>query len=153
MSKNSKTPVQQARYLIVQMLYAWMMSEKSPIETQADILSLNAGAHKKATIGYTTETIAAISAHATDLQKQITPYFATTQWIGLSLPVRAILLLATYEITQKPNIPTTVSIHEAVLLAKTFAETGAHKFINATLDAFAQDWQKQQASEHDTSNA
>jgi N utilization substance protein B len=48
---------------------------------------------------------------------------------------RAILRLATYEITQCEDIPKAVSINEAVEIAKRFSTTESSRFINGVLDA------------------
>lgn len=53
---------------------------------------------------------------------------------------RSILRLATYEITKCTDIPFSVSVNEAILLAKMFSNDGASAYINAVLgklDIFA----------------
>lgn len=49
----------------------------------------------------------------------------------------AILRLAVYEITCVPDIPTSVSINEAVELAKKYSQPAARAFINGVLGALA----------------
>jgi len=49
----------------------------------------------------------------------------------------AILFVAIYELTERPDIPFRVSITEAVNLAKRFGGTDGHKFVNAVLDRAA----------------
>ena len=48
---------------------------------------------------------------------------------------RAVLRLATYEITQCDDIPKAVSINEAVEIARKFSTSESSSFINGVLDA------------------
>jgi N utilization substance protein B len=57
---------------------------------------------------------------------------------GLLDPVeRAVLLIALYELTARPEVPYRVVINEAVGLAKRFGATDGFKFVNAVLDRAA----------------
>jgi len=57
---------------------------------------------------------------------------------GLLDPVeRAVLLIALYELTARPEVPYRVAINEAVGLAKRFGATDGFKFVNAVLDRAA----------------
>jgi len=57
---------------------------------------------------------------------------------GLLDPVeRAVLLIALYELTARPEVPYRVAINEAVSLAKRFGATDGFKFVNAVLDRAA----------------
>ena len=50
---------------------------------------------------------------------------------------RAVLLIALYELTARPEVPYRVAINEAVVLAKRFGATDGFKFVNAVLDRAA----------------
>jgi transcription antitermination factor NusB len=50
---------------------------------------------------------------------------------------RAVLLIALYELTARPDVPYRVAINEAVALAKRFGATDGFKFVNAVLDRAA----------------
>jgi N utilization substance protein B len=50
---------------------------------------------------------------------------------------RAVLLIALYELTARPEVPYRVAINEAVTLAKRFGATDGFKFVNAVLDRAA----------------
>ena len=50
---------------------------------------------------------------------------------------RAVLLIALYELTARPEVPYRVAINEAVGLAKRFGATDGFKFVNAVLDRAA----------------
>ena len=47
---------------------------------------------------------------------------------------KAILRLATYELTRREDVPPRVVINEAIELAKAFAADDSHKFVNGVLD-------------------
>lgn len=49
----------------------------------------------------------------------------------------AILLIGTYELKERPEVPYRVVINEGVSLAKRFGATDGHKFVNAVLDRAA----------------
>ena len=51
----------------------------------------------------------------------------------------AILLLATYELRECPEIPFAAVINEATNLAKIFGATDGHRFVNGVMDAVARD--------------
>ena len=51
----------------------------------------------------------------------------------------AILLVGTYELVSRPDVPYRVVINEAVTLARKFGATDGHKFINAVLDRAARE--------------
>ena len=51
----------------------------------------------------------------------------------------AILLLATYELRECPEIPFAAVINEATNLAKIFGATDGHRFVNGVMDAVAHD--------------
>jgi transcription antitermination protein NusB len=50
---------------------------------------------------------------------------------------RAVLLIALYELSARPEVPYRVAINEAVTLAKRFGATDGFKFVNAVLDRAA----------------
>jgi N utilization substance protein B len=51
----------------------------------------------------------------------------------------AVLLLGTWELAARPDIPFRVTINEAVGLARRFGATDGHKFVNAVLDRAARE--------------
>jgi transcription antitermination protein NusB len=50
---------------------------------------------------------------------------------------RAVLLIALFELTARPEVPYRLAINEAVGLAKRFGATDGYKFVNAVLDRAA----------------
>ncbi len=52
----------------------------------------------------------------------------------------ALLLIGSYELQQRPEVPFRVVISEAVALARRFGATDGHKFVNGVLDRAARLW-------------
>lgn len=66
-----------------------------------------------------------ISANADRPVEQLDPIEHAVLWIGLA------------ELTERPDVPTKVTINEAVELAKEFGASDSHRYVNAILDAVA----------------
>lgn len=64
---------------------------------------------------------------------------ASLNWRLVRMPVidRNILRLASYELLDCPDIPASVSINEAVELAKRFGDKDSRSFVNGILDRIA----------------
>lgn len=123
-----------ARQLAVQGLYEWKLSDNPVEKIIQQCLDEKKG--KNLDHIYFQELMDQVTGKAEKLDKCIEPYLNRT--IGEVDPVEhVILLLAAYELTEKPDIPYRVIINEAIELAKTFGAEQSHKFINGILDALA----------------
>ncbi len=73
----------------------------------------------------------------------------TKNWILERLPLidRNILRIAVFEMVFEPKIPTSVSINEAVELAKEYGGVDSSKFINGVLGQLSNDLKAEQASD------
>lgn len=56
----------------------------------------------------------------------------------------ALLLIGSYELQRRPDVPYRVVINEAVGLARRFGATDGHKFVNGVLDRAARLWRAQE---------
>jgi N utilization substance protein B len=56
----------------------------------------------------------------------------------------ALLLIGSYELQHRPDVPYRVVINEAVGLARRFGATDGHKFVNGVLDRAARLWRAQE---------
>jgi N utilization substance protein B len=56
----------------------------------------------------------------------------------------ALLLIGSFELQQRPEVPYRVVINEAVNLGRRFGATDGHKFINGVLDRAARLWRPQE---------
>lgn len=70
------------------------------------------------------------------LKEHLTP-FLDRPLAQLDPVERAILLIATYELSASPLVPVRVVINEAINLAKAFGAQDSHQYINGVLDAMA----------------
>ena len=73
----------------------------------------------------------------------------TKNWILERLPLidRNILRIAVFEIVFEPKIPASVSINEAVELAKEYGGVDSSKFVNGVLGQLSNDLNAEQASD------
>ena len=64
---------------------------------------------------------------------------ASTNWRVSRMPVvdRNILRIAVFELVECPDIPATVSINEAIELAKCFGAADSRAFVNGIVDRVA----------------
>ncbi|MGQ0616905.1 MAG: transcription antitermination factor NusB [Acidimicrobiia bacterium] len=62
-------------------------------------------------------------------------------WTVERMPVidHVVLRMATWELGQRPDVPTAVVISEAVALAKQFSTDGSGRFVNGVLGAVAEE--------------
>jgi N utilization substance protein B len=134
MSRSLIQKRHQARFLLIQALYQWQVSENPP----ADILTqfqLNPQ-FDKADQTYFTESFLAVINQVTTVDELYQPYLdrALSELDPIEM---SILRLATYELSQRLDLPYRVVINEALELAKTFGATDGHKYINGVLDKAA----------------
>jgi transcription antitermination protein NusB len=138
MGATSKAPARSARRrsreLAVQGIYQWRL-------TGADLAMVEKQMREEKNLGnYDVEFFSVLlrgvlMQHA-DLEAAIAPYLDRP--LGELSPVEfSVLLLAAYELLQRPEIPYRVIINEAVDLAKTYGGTDGHKFVNGVLDKLA----------------
>ncbi len=71
----------------------------------------------------------------TDIDQLIAKHLIDWEIARIANVDRNILRIATYEMTYCPDIPSSVSINEAVELAKIFSSDDSPKFINGVLDS------------------
>lgn len=132
-----------ARRLVLQGLYQWQLSGASA----GDIITqLYASQNVKSTdTDYFEELLRRAIADSNDLDTAFSPHLdrPLTQLDPIE---RAILLLSTYELKARPDVPHRVVLNEAVELAKSFGAEQSHKYINAVLDKTAAELRKAERS-------
>ena len=123
-----------ARRLAVQAIYRWQLNS-GPWQ---DVLHEFADAQDmpKADRGYFRELIEGVCSARTQLDIDI------AQWtdrpaVQLDPVEHAVLLVAVFELTARPEVPFRVVLNEAVNLTRRFGATDGHKFVNAVLDRAA----------------
>lgn len=131
---RNRSARRRSRELALQGLYQWLVSGNHPaaIEAQAtedDQLSGVDVAHYR-------ELLNGAIDHADQLRDDFGPHLdrAVT---ALSPVEHAILLIGSYELQHRVEIPYRVVINEAVELAKNFGGTDGFRYVNGVLDKVA----------------
>ena len=130
-----------ARELALQGLYQWLVGgqDAAAIEGHLNETDGRDGADelgKKADLGHYRELLHGTIDNAEDLRRQFAPYLDRNVE-ALSPIEHGILLIGTYEMQQRLEIPYRVVINEAVELAKSFGGTDGYKYVNGVLDKLA----------------
>ena len=123
-----------ARRLAVQAIYRWQLND-GPWQ---DVLQEFADAEDmpKADREYFRVLVEGVCGARTQLDIDI------AQWtdrpaVQLDPVEHAVLLVAVFELTARPDVPFRVVLNEAVNLTRRFGATDGHKFVNAFLDRAA----------------
>lgn len=118
-----------AREQAIILLYESEQRSISPLELLAD--------REIASADLTSELLTGIEASRASIDSEIVTY--AKGWALDRMPAldRAILRLAIYELTSRPDVPVAVVIDEAVELAKRFSTDDSGRFVNGVLAAVA----------------
>ena len=120
-----------ARELALQAIYSWQMTA-NPVE-QIELSIATSNNMEKVDMGYFQELLRSVVQKADDLDRTIKPYLGRLPE-ELDLVEKAVLRIATYELTARIDVPYKVVINEAIELAKAFGAEESHKFVNGVLD-------------------
>ncbi|MCL1058943.1 transcription antitermination factor NusB [Shewanella sp. Choline-02u-19] len=120
-----------ARRLAVQAIYSWQLSGNNIADVEHEFLTeQNVDG---VDITYFRELLAGVATKKSQLDELIIPFL--TRPLNEVDPVeKAIVRLATYELTFRKDVPYKVAINEAIELAKAFGAEDGHKFVNGILD-------------------
>ena len=122
-----------ARRLLLQALYQWLIAKADPTEIEADYREENTG---KIDWDYFHEVFSEIPKQADALGEVLAPYL-DRELKALDPIERSLLLLGSFELSSRIDVPYRVVINECVELAKVFGATDSHKYINGVLDKMA----------------
>jgi N utilization substance protein B len=129
-----KSARRRSRELATQGLYQWLLSGVPVGEIDAQLRG--AQGYDKADHEHLDAILNGVIRDAGALSAAITP--CLDRPIDQLSPVeRAVLLVATYELTHHLDIPYRVVINEAVELTKTFGGSDGYKYVNGVLDKVA----------------
>jgi N utilization substance protein B len=120
-----------ARRLATQAIYQWQMT-KDNVADIAQQFALEQDT-KGVDLDYFRDLLFGVSVHAAELDGVFSP-FLSRPLADLDMVDKAVLRLATYELTRREDVPYRVVINEAIELAKAFAAEESHKFVNGVLD-------------------
>ncbi len=123
-----------ARRLTVQALYQWLVNESPPPQLLREFSE--DGAVGRADAEYFAELLNGAVEQAETLCAAFEPYLDRP--LDQLDPVeRAILMLASYELKFRPEVPWKVVVNEAVNLGKLFGAADSYRYINGVLDKLA----------------
>lgn len=130
------SPRRAARELVLQGLYERQVAGNAASDVYGDLAAGSGYAH--ADRAYFDELWQGVVAQDAALLARIAPHL-TRKVADLSPIERAILVIGTWELVNRPDIPYKAVIDEAIELAKTFGATDGHRFVNGVLDKVAQE--------------
>ncbi|NSM23583.1 transcription antitermination factor NusB [Shewanella sp. ZOR0012] len=120
-----------ARRLAVQAIYSWQLSGNNIADVEHEFLTEQS--LDGVDVAYFRELFAGVATKKTQLDELIIPHLDRP--IDEVSPVeKAIVRLASYELTFRKDVPFKVAINEAIELAKAFGADESHKFVNGLLD-------------------
>jgi len=129
-----KSARRRSRELATQGLYQWLLSAAPAGEIDAQIRTVQG--FDKADQAHFDALLHGVIREADTLTAEIEPCLDRPV-VELSPVERAVLLVATFELTHHVEIPYRVVINEAVELAKTFGGVDGYKYVNGVLDKVA----------------
>lgn len=125
-----------ARKLAMQALYRWQMNE-APWQDLVSEFATEEGMDRADT-EYFRELVQGVCDARDELDTSLTSW--TDRKPSMLDPIeRAVLLIGTYELKERKEVPFRVVIDEGVSLARRFGATDGHKFVNAVLDRAARE--------------
>ncbi len=131
-----KVPLAQrrmARQLIMQALYQWLMSGSEEREIRQQFKEANEG---KIDWEYFDAVFPQVIAADEELLGFLHPHL-DREIKALDPVEKALLLLGSFELARRIDVPYRVVINECVELAKQYGATDSHKYINGVLDKLA----------------
>lgn len=123
-----------ARKLAVQALYEWQLNAQPWQDLHQQYLAREDMA--RADASYFRDLIENVCNARADIDAELAT-LVDRPLKDLDPIEHAILLIGTYELKTRPDVPYRVVINEGVELARRFGATDGHKFVNAVLDRAA----------------
>lgn len=120
-----------ARRLAVQAIYSWQLSGNNIADVEHEFLTEQD--IDGVDVAYFRELFAGVATKKGTLDELIAPHLDRPM-DEVSPVEKAIVRLASYELTFRKDVPYKVAINEAIELAKAFGADDSHKFVNGILD-------------------
>ncbi len=134
MTRHASSARSRARRLALQALYQWQVGRQNPKEIEVQLTE--AGSTKNLDLEYFQTLFRSIPAESEALEESLAPQLDRP--VAQLDPVeRAILLIGTFELTCRMDVPSRVILNEAVELAKRFGAEQSHRIVNGVLDKVA----------------
>jgi len=129
-----KSSRRRSRELALQGLYAWQLSGEGALGLRSQLAGSDE--FRKADEAYFDRLLQGTIEQAAEIERLLAPALDRKPE-ELSPIEHGILLMATFELRNLPEVPYKVIINEAVELAKSFGGTDGHKYVNGVLDRVA----------------
>ena len=123
-----------AREFVLQGLYQWLLSGNDFAAIVVQLEQLNG--FERADADYCRELLKRSMDGAEEMAERLQEYL-DRPYREVSPIERGILVLASTELAQYPELPFRVVISEAIELAKRYGGTDGHKYVNGVLDKLA----------------
>lgn len=136
MKKPSPASRSKARRFVLQALYQMHMNGDSAVDVFAQFTQDND--MKRVDTQYLRDLLLGIDAGRTELLELIKPKLER-ELTELDPIETSALLIGTFELSKKIELPFRVAINEGVELAKQFGGAESHKLVNSVLDSLAKE--------------
>ena len=123
-----------SRQFAVQALYSWILTGQNISDIEVHFI--NEHDMEDADVSYFQEILHFVATHKMSLSDHLLPVLSRS-FADVDPVEQAILLIGTYELEQRLDVPYRVVINESVESAKIFGAEDGHKFINGILDKVA----------------
>jgi N utilization substance protein B len=133
-SPAGRSARRRAREFALQGLYQWLVGGADGPAIEAHMMEIEG--FDKCDVAHFREVLHGAIDGADNLRAAFSP-FIDREVAALSPVEHAILLLGTYELRSRPEIPYRVVINESVELAKSFGGTDGFRYVNGVLDKVA----------------
>jgi len=133
MSKSTPAARSKARRFALQALYQMSLSECSAGEAEGQLRADHD--MKRVDTEYLHQLLTGIQAHRGDLTELVEGL--TDRKESLDPVELAALLISSFEMLHRPELPYRIVINEGVELAKKFGAAESHKMVNSILDTLA----------------
>jgi len=120
-----------ARRLAVQAIYSWQLSKNNVANVEQEFLTEQST--DGVDVAYFRELLTGVASKASQIDELLKPHL-DRNFEDVSPVEKAIVRLATYELTFRKDVPFKVAINEGIELAKVFGAEDSHKFVNGLLD-------------------
>jgi len=121
-----------ARRLAVQAIYSWQLSGNNIADVEHEFLTEQK--IDDIDVAYFRELFTGTTTKCGQIDELIAPHVSERAFDEISPIEKAVLRLATYELTFRKDVPYKVAINEAIELAKIYGAEDGHKFVNGILD-------------------
>lgn len=139
MSSKANAARGKARRFALQALYQMQLTGASAADVEAQFRQDYD--MKRVDLPYLHDLLSGVAANEASLVEVFTPRLDRPV-SELDAIARAALLIGTFEIVHRIDVPFRVAINEAVELAKQFGSEDSHKFVNSILDDITREYRQ-----------